>query len=174
MRAFVPEAVNIPDRKMLVINTVGDPSNIGEAHFNSLYGTAYGTKFKTFKPRGIKLQLGKLCALWPDAHLKPKSEWTGVWAIPVPDFVTEQDLVQKTPDYPVRLEIWPGGLYGQVLHKGTYAEEGPTVALLHRFIENELGVSMKDIVGIHEEEYLTKPDTKNQKTIIRYLVRSSE
>lgn len=29
---------------------------------------------------------------------------------------------------------------------------------------------MKDVPGTHEEEYLTKPGVKNQKTIIRYLI----
>ncbi len=172
MKAFIPESVVLPDRKVLTVTTVGDPGNPDEALFGALYGTAYGTKFKKFKPRGIKLELGKLCALWPDAHLKPKNEWTGIWGIPVPDFVVETDLVQKDPNHPVGLEIWPGGTYAQVLHKGTYAEEGPTVAALHKYIESEFGLKLADVPGAHEEEYLTKPDVKDQKTIIRYRVKS--
>jgi len=41
------------------------------------------------------------------------------------------------------------------------------VERLHQFIE-ENGYQ---IAGDHEEEYLTTPDAKNPKTIIRYQVR---
>jgi len=169
MKAFVPEYIVLPDRKMLVVRSVGDPNEVGESVFGALYGTAYGTKFKTYKPKGIKLELGKLAAMWPDAHLKPKDQWTGIWGIPVPDFVTEKDLVQKDENNPAKLEIWPGGKYAQILHLGSYAEEGPTIKILHDFIEAG-GVLMKDVIGMHEEEYLTKPDSKVVKTIIRYRV----
>jgi len=168
MKAFVPEKIKIPDRKVLTITSIGDPNVVGESVFSALYGTAYTTKFKTFKPKGVKLELGKLTALWPDAHLKPKSEWTGIWAIPVPDYVAEADIIQKEPDNPVKLEKWQGGDYAQILHIGTYAEEGPTIIKLHEYIEKDLGIPMTKVPGIHEEEYLTRPDAKVQKTIIRY------
>ena len=170
MKAFVPELIELSDRKMLTVQSTGDPNVVGEAVFGALYGTAYGTKFKTFKPKGVKMELGKLVAMWPDAHLKPKSEWTGVWAVPVPEYVTEADLVQKEPDNPAKLEVWPGGTYAQILHLGSYAEEGPTIQILHKFIE-EQGIKMKDVIGNHEEEYLTKPDSKVVKTIIRYRIK---
>jgi len=48
-----------------------------------------------------------------------------------------------------------------------FTEEGPTAEKLHKFIE-ENGY---EIAGIHEEEYLTKPDSKVVKTIIRYPVK---
>lgn len=171
MKALTPETVNLPDRKVLTIESIGDPTTVSEAIFGALYGTAYATKFKTFKPRGVAMPLGKLCALWPDAHLKAKDKWTGIWAIPVPDFVTEKDLIQKEPEKPVRLDVWPGGVYAQILHLGTYAEEGPTVAALHKYIEEDLGIPMKNVPGTHEEEYLTSPDAKTVKTIIRYRLR---
>lgn len=171
MKAFIPETIILPDRKVLTITSVGDPNVVGGEVFGALYGTAYSTKFKTFKPQGKTMPLGKLCALWPDAHLKPKDEWTGIWAIPVPDFVEKSDIVQKVPENPVELVVWKGGTYAQILHKGPYSEEGPTVTKLHEYIEKELGVAMKDVPGTHEEEYLTSPDAKDQKTIIRYRVK---
>lgn len=174
MKAFVPQTISIPDRKVLTITSVGDPSVVGEEVFKALYGTAYGTKFKTFKPKGIKLELGKLCALWPDAHKKPRDKWTGIWAVPVPDFVKSEDIIQKDPERPIALEVWPGGEYAQILHKGPYSEEGPTIQILHKFIEEEMKVPMEKVPGIHEEEYLTMPNVKDQKTIIRYLVKPSK
>ncbi len=168
MKALVPEKVTLPDRKVLTITSVGDPNVVGEAIFGPLYGTAYTTKFKTFKPKGVKMELGKLVAHWPDAHLKPKDQWTGVWAIPVPDYVTEADIIQKDPENPVSLEVWQGGEYAQILHLGSYTEEGPTIKILHDYIESVLGIPMKDVPGVHEEEYLTRPDAKVVKTIVRY------
>jgi len=169
MKAFVPETVTLPDRKVLTLTSIGNPNKVGESVFSTLYGTAYGTKFKTFKPKGVKMELGKLCAHWPDAHLKPKDEWTGIWAVPVPDYVEAEDIVQKDPKNPVRLEIWPGGTYAQILHVGSFAEEGPTIKTLHEYIEAQ-GIPMKEVIGLHEEEYLTKPDSKLVKTIIRYRI----
>lgn len=169
MKAFVPELVSLPDRKVLTITSIGDPNSVGVGVFTNLYGTAYATKFKTFKPRGIKMAIGKLTARWPDAHIKPKDSWTGIWSVALPDYVTESDIIQKDPANPVKFTVWAGGTYAQILHKGPYSAEGPTVAKLHEFIEAH-GVKMADIIGIHEEEYLTSPDAKDMKTIIRYKI----
>ncbi|MEI6267014.1 MAG: GyrI-like domain-containing protein [bacterium] len=170
MKAFIPEKVQLPDRKVLTITSMGDPNKVGEEVFSALYGTAFGTRFKVYKPKGLEVKFGKLTALWPDAHLKPKDEWTGIWAIPVPDFYEENDLVQKDPDNSVKVEIWKGGTYAQVLHLGSYSEEEPTIKTLHEYIKEEFGMDMKDVPGIHEEEYLTSPDAKVVKTIIRYRI----
>jgi hypothetical protein len=170
MKAFVPELKKIPERKVLTVTTIGDPSEVGDTAFAALYGTAYATRFKVYKPQGHKVVFGKLCALWPDAHLKPRNGWTGIWAVPVPDFYEEADLIQKDPSNPIKLEVWPGGTYAQILHIGPYSEEGPTVGKLHEFIESQ-GVDMKDVPGTHEEEYLTSPDAKIVKTIIRYRIK---
>lgn len=56
MKAFVPEIANLPSRKMLIIQSVGVPNKVGEIFFAALYGTAYGTKFKTYKPKGIEMK----------------------------------------------------------------------------------------------------------------------
>lgn len=170
MKALVPEIIEIPDRKVLTITSIGDPNTVNEKVFGALFGTAYSTKFKTFKPRGIKMELGKLSAMWPDAHSKPKNEWTGIWAVPVPDYVTESDIIQKDPELKIELGVWKGGTYAQILHIGKYTEETPTIAKLHEFIEAN-GVKMADVPGIHEEEYLTSPDSKVIKTIIRYRIK---
>ncbi len=88
----------------------------------------------------------------------------------MPDYVKQGDITQKDPEKPVKVEVWPGGTYAQILHLGGYVEEAPTIATLHKFIE-EQGIEMKDVIGLHEEEYLTKPDAKVVKTIIRYRIK---
>jgi hypothetical protein len=149
---------------MAVITTKGDPNKGMEKAMSALYGSVYALKFQ-LKKEGVEFKVGKLIGRWPDAHLVPKEEWTGIWGLPVPAGTTE--LPQKYEDYPVKLENWEYGTVAEILHLGPYAEEGPTIEKLHRFIE-ENGY---EIAGIHEEEYLTKPDSKVVKTIIRYPVR---
>lgn len=167
MKAFTPEFSTQEPLRVLTITSIGDP-NDSEKIFEALYGTAYATKFKVYKPRGLHMTLGKLIGRWPDAHLKPKDQWTGIWGLPVPDFVQEKDFLQKNPDIPVRVETWTYDKTAQILHKGPYSEEGPTVTKLHDFI-TENGYEIDGMS--HEEVYLTSPDAKDQKTIIRYKVR---
>lgn len=59
------------------------------------------------------------------------------------------------------------GSVAEVLHTGPFSEEGPTVTALQKFIEE----SGYEIAGVHKEEYLTSPQAKLQKTLIRYPVR---
>lgn len=166
MKAFIPQITKILDRKVVTVTSHGDPSVVMEPYMKALYGAAYHAKMKVYKPKGVKMELGKLSAFWPDAHLKPKSEWTGIWGVPVPDYVTEKDITQKDPKIPAKVEVWKGGECAEVLYIGEYAGEGPTIQKLHNFIKE----SGFEIAGDHEEEYLSKPGPK-AKTIIRYLVK---
>lgn len=150
---------------MAVVTSKGDPNVVGETMFPALYGSVYTLKFD-LKKKG--LETFKVCGLrarWPDAHLVPKDQWTAHWAIPIPEDTTE--LLQKSSDVEVKIETWEYGTVAQVLHIGPYAEEGPTVELLHKFIAE----SGHEIAGPHEEEYLTSPKAKVMKTMIRYQVR---
>lgn len=170
MKAFAPQITNLKDRKVLTVTSVGDPNKVAEPYMKALYGAAYYAKMKVYKPKGVKMELGKLVALWPDAHIKPKDKWTGIWGVPVPDYVKETDIIQKDPKIKVVIDTWLGGEYAEILHLGPYSGEGPTVQKLHEFIESK-GIKMEDVPGTHEEEYLTMPGVKNQKTIIRYLIK---
>lgn len=120
------------------------------------------------KKRGLPtFKVEPLRARWPDAHLLPKDRWTAHWALPVRD--DTEVLPQKSPDVEVKLETWEYGTVAQVLHVGPYSEEGPTVAALHKFVED----SGYRLIGDHEEEYLTKPTSKVVKTIIRHRVEKA-
>lgn len=65
----------------------------------------------------------------------------------------------------LRLETFAEGRCAQVLHVGPFSEEGPTIARLHRFIE-ERG----RLTGKHHEIYLTdirRADPRKWRTVIR-------
>lgn len=170
MKAFKPQISVLPDRKVVTATSIGDPNKIGDAVFKALYGAVYNAKMKVYKPKGIKMEVGKLAAMWPDAHLKSKDEWTGIWGVFVPDYVKDADLVQKDPNIPVKIDVWPGGEYAEVLYIGPYSEETETIKKLHEFIEAN-GIKMKEVPGTHEEEYVTSPKAKDPKTIIRYRIK---
>lgn len=165
MKALVPEIRKLPKRSVLTITTIGNPNATADHIFPALYGTAYGTKFKVFKPKKIDMKIGACSAFWPDAQVKPKAKWTGIWNLEVPGFVKAKDLVQKDLEHPVKLKSIPSGTFAQVLFIGVYRAEGPTIKKLHTFIA-EQGYR---IAGDHEEVYLTKPGPK-AKTIIRYRI----
>ena len=167
MRPFVPEITELPARKVATITSVGDPNVVGEAIFKPLYGAVYTLKFD-LKKRGLEtFKVEGLRARWPDAHLLPKDQWTAHWALPIPD--DTETLPQKAPQTGVAVATWDYGTVAQVLHIGPYSEEGPTVAALHKFIEE----SGYRIIGDHEEEYLTSSKAKVMKTIIRYRVEAT-
>jgi hypothetical protein len=155
-----PQIIEMPARKMAVVRTKGDPNVVGEQALSALYGSVYTLKF-ALKKQGQDFEVEPLRARWPDAHLLPKEEWTGIWGLPVPDDTVT--LPQKNPAVTVTLETWDYGIVAQILHLGPFSEEGPTVKRLHDFIA-ENGY---ELTGAHEEEYLAKIDAKQQKTIIR-------
>jgi hypothetical protein len=161
-----PEIVEMPAQLMAVVHSVGDPNDVGETVFKALYGAVYALKF-ALKKRGVEFKVAAPRARWfagEGWQDVPRDQWEAAWAIPVPNGTTE--LEQKLPDVPVRLETWEYGTAAQILHIGTYAEEEPTIKRLHEFIA-EQGY---EIIGAHEEEYLSRPGAKTQKTEVRYQV----
>ena len=160
-----PQILDLPPRKMAVVTTVGEPGAEVERVMKGLFGAAYTIKFARKKQGLAEYKVECPRARWPNAHEAPKDQWIGIWGLPVPDDVTE--LPQKEPGIEVKLDTWEYGTVAQVLHIGPYSEEGPTVARLHEFIE-EQGY---ELAGPHEEEYQTRPTAKVMKTVIRYEVR---
>jgi hypothetical protein len=131
----------------------------------ALYGSVYTLKFGLKKKGLPTFKVSGLRARYPDVLTAPKSEWTHIIGLPIPEDTTS--LLQKVPGIEVKIETWPYGTVAQILHLGAYDQEGPTVERLHGFIED----SGYEIAGDHEEEYLTRPDARVVKTIIRYEVR---
>jgi hypothetical protein len=162
-RKTAPYILEMPTQRMAVVYTYGEPNSVGPDVMPVLYGAVYNLKF-ALKKQGQDFKVAALRARWPDAHLVPKDQWLGIWGLPIPDDTTV--LVQKTPEIAVKVETWEYGTVAQILHLGPFSTEGPTVARLHAFIE-ENGY---EIVGTHEEEYLTAPGAKDQQTLIRYPI----
>jgi len=165
LKPFTPVISEMPAQTMAVVVTKGDPNVVGAQVFPALYGAVFTLKFQLKKSGQGDFKVSGLRARWPDLHIMPKDQWTGLWALPIPDGTT--DIPKKVPEPDVRIEVWEYGAVAEILHLGSYSEEGPTIEKLRKFIAE----SGYEIAGVHEEEYLTRPTAKVVKTIIRYPIR---
>ncbi len=160
-----PQIVEMPSQKMAIVRGKGAPDKVFAEVMPALYGSVYTLKFSLKKEGKPTFKVTGLRARYPDALTAPKDQWTHIIGLPVPDDTTA--LPRKVPNVEVRLETWEYGTVAQILHLGLYDQETPTIERLLKFIEDKGYV----ITGMHEEEYLTRPDAKVVKTIIRYPVR---
>ena len=160
-----PQILEMPSQKMAVVYAKGAPDKVFSEFLPALYGSVYTLKFDLKKKGLPTFKVSGLRARYPDAHLVPKEEWTIIVGLPVPEDTTS--LPQKVPNIEAKIEPWQYGTVAQILHLGPYDQECPTVERLQQFIKD----SGYEIAGVHEEEYLTSPDAKVIKTIIRYPIK---
>jgi hypothetical protein len=148
----------MPDQKMLVVESKGDPNTSG--------GQAFGLLFKTFfSIPGARMAPPR--ARWLSDFKTPKDQWIGLYALPLPDQITSLPPGSAG----ARIDVWTYGDVAEILHVGSYADETPAIQKLLAFITGQ-GYA---VAGPHEEEYLrgpeSGPNTAEYRTIIRYQVR---
>jgi len=188
------DVIEVPQQLFLKIDGAGDP-NTASAYGRAvaaLYGLSYGLKFHG-KPQGVDHVVGPLEGLWWADDMssytsRDKDKWQWTMMIRQPEWVTAADFAQvlesvvsktvKKRDAAtdeailrqVRLEGFCEGLVVQVLHVGSYDQEGPVLDDMHERFIPENGLVMR---GLHHEIYLGDP-RKNApdklKTILRQPV----
>ena len=163
-----PKITQMLPQKMAVVTGKGRPDEVFARLMPALYGSVYTLKFDLKKKGLPTFKVSGLRARYPDVVGVPKEQWTHVIGLPVPGDVTS--LPQKVPGIDVKLETWNYGTVAEILHLGAYDQETANIERLLKFIED----SGYEISGPHEEEYLTMPDAKVPKTIIRYEVRKKK
>ena len=161
-----PEILEMPPQKMAVFHAKGAPDKVFPRFLPALFGSVYTLKFDLKKKGLPTFKVSAPRARYPDAHLFPMEEWTIVIGVPIPEETTS--LPQKVPSTEVEIETWEYGTVGQILRLGPYDQELASVERLQQFIED----SGYQIAGVHEEEYLTRPDAKVLKTLIRYTLKN--
>jgi hypothetical protein len=182
--ARVPALVEVPRLSYLMIDGRGDPnrSPAFQEAVEALFSLSYTLKFLIKKsPGGIDYGVMPLEGLWWAEEMKDfptgsRDDWQWTLMILQPELVTGQlvgrarEQAAAKKELPaierVRLETSEEGLSAQILHVGPFSEEGPTIARLHRFIE-EQGLSLR---GKHREIYLSdfrRTEPGRLKTIIR-------
>lgn len=165
-----PRIMKMGDQKMIVVKATGDPNVVG--------GKAFGLLFKAYYkiegvPKGPRQPAPR--ARWPKPLETPKGEWTGLYAMPVPETTTKLPEVEPDAGLELSLATWKYGEVAEILHVGPYSTEEPTVNRLVDYIHQQ----GYEILGEHEEEYLKGPgmfgkdDPQKYLTIIRYRVSKS-
>lgn len=162
-----PKIYERPAETVAVVRTVGDPNIVGAEALKALYGAVYTLKFAMKKAATGDFKVQPLRARWEGLDMAERAAMKGTWGLPLPPGTTE--VPQKSDSVRVDIEEWDYGTVAEILHVGPYADEQPTIARLREFIAAE----GYEVAGLHEEEYLTRPDAKTVKTLIRYPVRKA-
>lgn len=181
-----PALVEVPSRPYLMVDGTGDP-NTAPAYreaVETLYPLAYGLRAAVKQQTGDAYTVMPLEGLWwvPDLtrfSYDDRSDWHWTMMICLPEVVTEEMAAEVLPAVTAKKQLPAGekvrfdrhadGEAAQVLHVGPYSEEPPTIAALHRFIE-EQGYAL---TGRHHEIYLSdarKTDPARLRTILRQPV----
>ena len=180
-----PQFVDLAPRQFLMIDGSGNPNTSPEYRdaVSALYSLAYSLKF-ALKKRGVEFSVGPLEGLWWTDDMatfdaQRKDEWRWTMMIGQPDEVTPELFEQVVKEVArkkalpalgkVRLAIFSEGHAAQILHIGSYATEGPTVARLHRFIHDH-GGSFDGREQKHHEIYISDPSRtapERLRTIVR-------
>jgi hypothetical protein len=188
-RKFV--IVDVPEMQFLMVDGHGDPNVAPEYQdaVEALYAVAYKIKFASKKQLGQDYVVPPLEGLWWAEDMdvfstaRDKSQWDWTMMIMTPGWITpeifadviEQVRVGKNPTAleKVRLESYHEGLSVQILHVGSYDDEGPTLMKLHNEFIPENGY-VED--GKHHEIYLNDPRRvapEKLKTVLRQPIRKS-
>ena len=175
--------VDVPTMNFLMIDGEGDPNtsqSFSDA-IDALFAVAYTIKFMV-KKGAIAIDYGvmPLEGLWWAEDMtkftpEDKSNWKWTVMIMQPSFVTQEIIdaamveVKKKKDPAalagIRFDSLCEGRCAQIMHIGPFAEEGPTIAKVHQFID-----SMSYRRGKHHEIYLSdirKAHPSKWKTIVR-------
>jgi hypothetical protein len=183
------EVVDVPPMRFLMVDGHGDPNTADEYReaVEALYAVAYRVKFISKKETDRDYVVPPLEGLWwaedmaTFGEARDKSAWDWTMMIMTPDWVTreivEQALseVASSKELPalskVRWEEYAEGLAVQILHVGSYDDEGPTLARMHSewipgkgYVEN----------GKHHEIYLSDPrrvPPEKLRTVLRQPIR---
>ncbi len=180
--------IDVPEMNFLMIDGVGDPNTAQEYKdaVEALYAVSYALKFMIKKgEKAIDYGVMPLEGFWwvddmTQFSMNNKDIWKWTAMIMQPEYVTEDlfnkalEQVEKKKNPPalskIRFGSFHEGLAAQIMHIGSYSEEGPTIKKLHNIIK-ENGYKLRDK---HHEIYLSDPRRsapEKMKTVIRQPIK---
>lgn len=181
------EQIDVPAMRFVMVDGAGNP-NAAPAYQRAiewLYSTSYALKFSAKAALGTDYVVPPLEGLWwadnpADFTARSKDNWRWTMMIMAPDILTEAMFAaavakarQKLGDPPntLRLARHNEGQSLQVLHVGSYDDEGPILAQLHDVEMPARGLTFN---GHHHEIYLSdarRTAPAKLRTILRQPVR---
>jgi hypothetical protein len=184
--------VDVPPMQFLMVDGHGDPNTAQEYKdaIEALYAVAYRIKFASKRELGRDYVVPPLEGLWWAERMetftsaRDKSAWDWTMMILQPEWITDEMFdgasahVQKAKRLPavpeLRLEAYHEGLSVQILHIGSYDDEGPVLERMHGVFIPESGLRMH---GKHHEIYLSdarKVAPEKLRTVLRQPVARTE
>ena len=181
--------VEVTPMQFLMIDGHGDPNTAQEYRdaVEALFGVAYKLKFMSKKQMDKDYVVPPLEGLWwaedmeTFTTMRDKSAWDWTMMIMQPDWITQKMFeearkqVEKKKNPPalskLRLEAYHEGLAVQIMHVGSYDDEGPTIHRMHHEFMPENGY---EPAGKHHEIYLSDPRKvapEKLKTVLRQPIR---
>lgn len=179
--------VDVPAMRYLMVDGQGDPGTT-QAYADAvaaLFTVSYTAKFMVKRGESkVDYAVMPLEGLWwaddPSVFItNDRSQWRWTMMIMQPAIVSDEKLAKameqaaEKKDLPalpkLRLEVFTEGTCAQILHKGPFTEEGPTIQRLHDHIQ-----SIGELTGKHHEIYLSdirRAKPANWKTILRQPMR---
>lgn len=172
--------VEVPAMHFLVLDGKGDPdAQEFKDAVEALYTVAYTTKFLLKKEAAIDYPVMPLEGLWwaDGGREAPRESWQWTAMIMQPDCVTERWFTEACRQAQrkkslhalekIRLEQFHEGTSAQIMHVGPFADEGPTLEKLDRFLR-EHSYTFR---GKHHEIYLNdlrRVAPNKMRTVIRH------
>lgn len=181
-----PSIVELPPLGYLMVDGQGDPNTAAAYReaVETLYPVAYGIRKAIIAATGDRYTVLPLQGLWwtpdmTDFTTADKDAWHWTLLIrqlpPVTadlaaEVIAATALAKGLPaGGRIRFDVLGEGTAAQVMHQGPYADEGPTIAALHRFIADSGCVK----AGRHHEVYLSdrrRVAPQKLRTIIRQSI----
>jgi hypothetical protein len=183
--------VEVPSLTYLMIDGHGDPNTAPaySAAVEALYALAYRIKFISKGELGRDYVVPPLEGLWWAEDYRSfttgldKSKWDWTMMILLPDWIAPEIYARALAETrrkkalpglaTVRMERYEEGLAAQILHVGSYDDEAPTLARLHREWIPQHGYVEH---GKHHEIYLSDPrrvEAAKLRTVLRQPIRKA-
>ena len=178
--------VNVPSMQFLMIDGQGDPNKSQDFMdaIQTLYSVSYKLKFASKVNPGKDYTVPPLEGLWWADDMKAfttsdKDSWKWTLMIMQPGWITAEMVEQAKIKAAkkdlralekLRFENFNEGLSVQILYFGSYADEGPVIAKMHR---EWMPANGYQATGKHHEIYLSdarKVAPEKLKTILRQPV----
>lgn len=183
------EPVDVPEQQFIAVDGRGDP-NTADAYVRAveaLYSVAYTAKFAA-KRDGADFVVAPLEGLWwsdrpEDFTARAKESWQWTMMICLPAHMSAEAIEDARAaalakkGLPaielVRRKTLHEGRCAQVLHVGSYDDEGPILAELHEQYMPDNGLGFN---GLHHEVYIGDPRRtapERLKTVLRQPVKAA-
>jgi hypothetical protein len=179
--------LDVPDLTYLMIDGAGAPGSAAFAEaIETLYPVAYTLKFASKRTLGRDYVVPPLEGRWwaddmdTFTNARDKSRWSWTLMILVPEWVGEdmyegavaKVAIEKSPVRlrDVRFERLSEGRCVQIMHLGSFDDEGPVLATMHHEFIPGHGLRM---TGLHHQIYLSdfrKVAPDKLRTILRQPV----